>query len=228
MADIDPEAVRRLGRLVFETRVDIFRRVPTTDKPAADNIDWLLTKMNPDASMGRVKARPRQVLSEKIEWLRRQTQQLTLVGMLRLDWHTTTCSSVAMGVPNRRGYRMMSDYPAANAQVESGPWPTRVVAEASSRFREVPVFCSFDLLRGSWQKILSAEEAQDFLYECFTFRTALHSNQDAPGHPERHYGVFKPTIIEIVQGIHPERREMQAGMVDNVGRLLERLQGRSL
>lgn len=125
---------------------------------------------------------------------------------------------------------MVSDYPAANnAQVDSGLWPTPVVAVASSRFREVPAFYSFDLLRDYWQKILLAEKNQDFLYG-YALPFGLHytPTRIPQGILNATTVVSQSTIIEIVRGIHPEKRETQAEMVDNFDRVLERLQGRSL
>ena len=57
LVGMDPEAVKRLCQVVLDTRVDAFRRA-LTGEPAAD-VEPLRITLKPDASMERVRARPR-------------------------------------------------------------------------------------------------------------------------------------------------------------------------
>lgn len=71
---MDPEAVKRLSQVILETRVDVFRRA-LTGEPAAD-MEPLGIVLMPDTSLERMRARPRQVAPEKMEWLGSQIQLL--------------------------------------------------------------------------------------------------------------------------------------------------------
>lgn len=62
----DPAAVRCLSRLVFETRVDAFRRSSAKGKQASD-LDQLGKRLRPDVQMERVRVRPRQVARKKMK-----------------------------------------------------------------------------------------------------------------------------------------------------------------
>lgn len=102
-------------KVVLETRVDTFRGALTGQRAA--DVEPLRIVLKPDASMEHVRARPRQVAPEKMEWLESRMQLLSAAENVGLNRHAT-CAIVAMVVPKGQGFRIVADYRGEHAQVE--------------------------------------------------------------------------------------------------------------
>lgn len=66
-----------------------------------------------------------------------------------------------MAAPNGRGYRLIADYRAANAEAELVPWPLPDLEAMVSRVSRVQTLRSLDLLQG-YRKMMLKEETQDW------------------------------------------------------------------
>lgn len=101
--------------MVLETRVEALTRALTGELSA--DVEPLRIELKWDASLGQVRAKTRQMVPKKMDWLKREMQYLQAAGMARLK-RLATCATGPMAVPKGRSFRIVADYRVANAQVE--------------------------------------------------------------------------------------------------------------
>lgn len=80
-AGMEPASLRRLSRLMLESKLDVLRGA-LTDEPAAE-VEPLRVILRLDASRDRrVRARPRSLSPENMEWLEALMQQSVIAGVV--------------------------------------------------------------------------------------------------------------------------------------------------
>lgn len=105
----EPECLRRLSRLVLDSRTDEFRSV-LTGKPAAD-FEPLRVVLKPNESETRYNS------AEKVNKLGDQMLWLAQASMVRPNFYATY-SSVVIAVPKVHGHQKVEDYRTASVQIE--------------------------------------------------------------------------------------------------------------
>ena len=180
-------------REILARRVGVFRRALCGDPPA--RVEPLQVTLKSQATP--VKGKARRYDPVKTHWLSTCIATLVFLGFVFKNLQAVWASP-AMAVPKKDSFRLVSDYSAANAQVEQSPG----VMPNHEDMRDLlgaKFFGKLDLLQGYWQMPL-APEAQ----EVFTMVTpdGLFTPTRVPQGVLNATAYFQGVMTDLLQGLN--------------------------
>ena len=134
----------------------------------------------------------------KTAWLAGCMASLVALGLVFLNMQAVWASA-AMATPKKGGYRLVSDFRAANKQVEKVPGVMPNPEASMAQLSAAKFYGSLDLLQGYWQCPL-APEAQ----EIFTIATpgGLYTPKRVPQGILNATSYFQATLTRILDGLN--------------------------
>ena len=193
-AGLDESHVERL-RDVTGRRWNAFRRILRRRDPSV-RVEPLRVTLKPGARP--VKARPRVYHPVKTAWLAACMASLADLGLVILNMQAVW-ASVAMATPKKGGFRLVSDFRAANQRVEKVPGVMPNQEASMAKLSEAKLYGSLILLQGYWQCPMAPEEQ-----EIFTIATpgGLYTPTRVPQEILNATSCFQATLIRVLEGMN--------------------------
>ncbi|CAB1096113.1 unnamed protein product [Ectocarpus sp. CCAP 1310/34] len=228
VAGLDEPHVGRLRSIIRE-RWNAFRPGMRPGDPPA-NVEPLRVTLKPGALP--VKARPRTYNPIKTAWLAGCMASPVVLGLVFLNMQAVSASA-AMATPKKGGYRLLSDFRAANNQVEKVPGVMPNPEASMAQFSATKFHGSLDLLRAYCQRPLSPEAQK-----IFTIATprGLHTPKRVPQGILNATSYFQATLSRILEGLNclvwvdgvVNRGMEEDDLLNTLDMIVERLDGAGL